>query len=252
MTSVCKKNGGRKRSGYARLAPLGKSALIPHRLTLTPFALYASLPPPEAATLQHSPLFRATPRPGGRTSQLGATPRPDTGLFNNSAGLPPDESAPAPIYGKSALIPHSLASTSPAATTTRTPTSRRICSGTHLRSSTATTTTTPSRRHPTAPFCNATPPTNELLRHHIVVEALRVFPTTRSCTHPLTLLQHSPLPASYERALLHWPPSLAALSDTTLCSSPDSRCPRSPLLSVKHTTGECSCIAVVHPPHMVL
>ena len=47
-------------------------------------------------------------------------------------------------------------------------------------------------------------------------------------------LQHSPLPASSERALPHRPPSVAALSDTTLLSTPDSRRPRSPLLSVKH------------------
>ena len=36
-------------------APLGKSALIPHHLALTSSALYASLPPPEAATLHHLP-----------------------------------------------------------------------------------------------------------------------------------------------------------------------------------------------------
>ena len=59
-----------------------------------------------------------------------------------------------------------------------------------------------------------------LLHHHIVVGVLRVSPTARSCTRPLALLQHSPLPASSERALLHRPPSVAALSDTTLRSTP--------------------------------
>ena len=77
-------------------APLGKLALIPHRLTLTSPALYASFPPPEGATLHHSPLLRATPRPGGTAVlQLGSTPRPDAAPFDNSAVLPPDESAPA-------------------------------------------------------------------------------------------------------------------------------------------------------------
>ena len=240
MTSVCKK---------------WREEAVWLRETSTAWQVGTHPPPPHinaVRAIRFSPTTRSCNTPTLASLSCNSTSRrqditawrysrPDTGLFNNSAGLPPDESASAPIYGKSALIPHPLASTSPAATTTRTPTSRRICSGTHLRSSTATTTTTPSRRHPTAPFWNATPPTNELLRHHIVVEALRVFPTTRSCTHPLTLLQHSPLPASSERALLHWPPSVAALSDTTLRSTPDSRLPRSPLLSVKHTTGECSC-----------
>ena len=50
-----------------QLAPLGKSALLPHCLTLTSPALYPSLPPPEAATLQHLSLLCATPRPGGAT-----------------------------------------------------------------------------------------------------------------------------------------------------------------------------------------
>ena len=48
-------------------APLGKSALIPHCLTITSPTLYASLPPPEAATPQQSPLLRVAPRPGGTT-----------------------------------------------------------------------------------------------------------------------------------------------------------------------------------------
>ena len=89
-------------------APLGKSALIPHRLALTP---------PEAATLHHSPLLRATPRPGVRTVlQLGATPLPDAGPICCSP-------------------------------------SRRVCSSTqrYHRSSKSTATTT------TAPFDNAAP-----------------------------------------------------------------------------------------------
>ena len=54
-------------------APLGKSALIPHCLTLTSSALYASLPPPEAATLHHSPLLHATPRPDNLALLRGLT-----------------------------------------------------------------------------------------------------------------------------------------------------------------------------------
>jgi len=70
-------------------APLGKSALIPHCLTLKLPALYAFLPSPEAATLQHSPLLRVQ---SARLCYNFALLR---GLTQHllTTGLPPDESA---------------------------------------------------------------------------------------------------------------------------------------------------------------
>ena len=80
----------------------------------------------KAATLEHSPLRRAAPRPGARTCHYYT--RPDAATFNNSAVLPPDASAPAPTFIARA----------------------------NLRSSTSTTTTTPYNRtvHNAAPLTN--------------------------------------------------------------------------------------------------
>ena len=81
--------------------------VVPHRLALT----FSSAT--KVATLQHSPLRRAAPHV--QAAELVTTPRPDAATFNNSTVLPSDASAPAP----------------------------NIVTRANLRSSTATTTTTP-------------------------------------------------------------------------------------------------------------
>ena len=81
---------------------------LPHRLTLKLPALYASLPSPEAATLQHSPLLRVQ---SARLCYNFALLR---GLTQHllTTGLPPDESALALSFNsqrrlsKSTLLPH--------------------------------------------------------------------------------------------------------------------------------------------------
>ena len=198
-------------------APLGKSALIPHRLTLTLSALYASLPPPEAATLHHSP--RSPPllhvQATGRYYNFTATLRPDAAPFNNLAVLPPDASAPAPTFifrTNLRSCPHDDHAQQ-----------RRPLDDTQQHRF-----ATQHRRRPIPPLPPYRCVSSARLSHH------------QKLLLSTNLLQHSPLPASSECAL-HWPSSVATLSDTTLRSTPDSRCPRSPLLPVQHTTGEHSC-----------